>query len=246
MSTVPVTTWYLEQTSPADLTPPGGSGHRTEAPRQGAQRCEARGGEARRQDVRSHAARLPDARSRDARPSRAQPRDTPPEGGAGVRIVRAEVPSPEFSRFLYTAVGGDVTWTDRLDWPYARWQEFLERPGVETWVAYDRGTPAGFIELDPQADGVVEISYFGLLPTFRGRGIGGRLLAAGTARAWDLAERWPGREVTRRVWVHTCDQDGPYALENYRRRGFRLFDTRTEKEPDVPPPGPWPGAGPRA
>lgn len=166
-----------------------------------------------------------------------------PPVGQGVRIARSEVPSPEFSRFLYSAVGGDVLWTDRLDWPYPRWAEYLGRDGVETWVAYERGTPAGFIELEAHAGGDVEIAYFGLLPAFRGRRIGGHLLSYGTARAWDLAERWPGRAATARVWVHTCSDDGPYARANYERRGFRLFDTTEADVPDVPMPGPWPGAG---
>jgi GNAT superfamily N-acetyltransferase len=169
----------------------------------------------------------------------------PPGPGSGIGIVRSAVPSPEFSRFLYTAVGADVAWTDRLGWSYARWRAFLERPGVETWVAYERGTPAGYIELDGQDEGVVEISYFGLIPAFRGRRIGGHLLSEGTARAWDLAERWPGRTPTNRVWVHTCSKDGPYALDNYTRRGFRLFDTKTEEEPGAATPGPWPGGPPR-
>ncbi|MFC5029583.1 GNAT family N-acetyltransferase [Streptomyces sp. DSM 41987] len=164
-----------------------------------------------------------------------------PAAGSGVRIVAAEVPSPDFSRFLYASVGADCLWTDRLGWTYGRWQAHLDRPGSETWVAYDRGTPAGFVELDPQDDGVVEIMYFGLLPAFRGRGIGGHLLSYGTARAWDLAGRWPGRAATKRVWVHTCSLDGPHAMANYERRGFRLFDTRTADETDQPvPTGPWP------
>ncbi|MER5525566.1 GNAT family N-acetyltransferase [Streptomyces sp. NPDC002677] len=188
MSSIVVTTWYLEQTSPADLLP----------------------------------AAAPD--------------------GDAVRIVRAEVTSPEFSRFLYASVGGDITWTDRLSWSYARWQEHLGRPGVENWVAYDRGTPAGYVELDPQDDGVVEIAYFGLIPAFRGRRIGGHLLSYGAARAWDLAERWDGRPPTKRVWVHTCSLDGEHAMANYQRRGFQLFDTKTEEEPAVPAPGPWPQA----
>ncbi|OIJ96106.1 GNAT family N-acetyltransferase [Streptomyces sp. MUSC 14] len=190
MSSVPVTTWSLEQTSPADLL--------------------------------SAAA---------------------PEGD-DVRIVRAEAPSPEFSRFLYASVGGDIRWTDRLSWPYAAWQEYLARPGVETWVAYDRGTPAGYVELEAQDEGVVEIVYFGLVPAFRGRRIGGHLLSYGTARAWDLAERWPGRAPTKRVWLHTCSKDGEFAMANYQRRGFTLFDTRVEPEPEVATPGPWPGAYP--
>ncbi|MFJ3703371.1 MULTISPECIES: GNAT family N-acetyltransferase [Streptomyces] len=160
----------------------------------------------------------------------------------GVTVARSRTPLPEFSRFLYTAVGGDVRWTDRLGLTYTQWQEILERPGAETWVAYENGTPAGFIELDAQEDGAVEIAYFGLIPAFRGRRIGGHLLSYGVARAWDLAERHPGRKPTERVWVHTCSNDGPHAMDNYRRRGFRLFATEVEQEPDVANPGPWPGA----
>ncbi|WP_116426745.1 GNAT family N-acetyltransferase [Streptomyces spongiicola] len=164
------------------------------------------------------------------------------EPAGDVRIVRAEVPSPEFSRFLYTAVGGDIRWTDRLGLTHVQWEEALTRPGVETWVAYERGTPAGYVELEAQDEGAVEIVYFGLVPAFRGRRIGGHLLSYGTARAWDLAERWPGRTPTKRVWLHTCSKDGPHAMDNYLRRGFTLFGTKVEEEPEVAAPGPWPGA----
>ncbi|MET9497181.1 GNAT family N-acetyltransferase [Streptomyces sp. NPDC006552] len=166
--------------------------------------------------------------------------------GDAVRVVRSEVPSPEFSRFLYASVGGDIRWTDRLGWSYARWQEELGRPGAETWVAYERGTPAGYVELAAQDEGVVEIVYFGLIPAFRGRRIGGHLLSYGVARAWDLAERWPQRTPTKRVWLHTCSLDGEHARANYERRGFRVFRTETGEEPEVATPGPWPGAFPSA
>lgn len=166
---------------------------------------------------------------------------TPPEGD-DVTIRRAEVPSPEYSRFLYTAVGGDIRWNDRLSLTYKQWQEIVEKPGAEIWVAYDKGTPAGYVELDPQDDGVVEIVYFGLIPAFRGRRIGGHLLSYGVQRAWDLAERWPEREATRRVWLHTCSLDGPHAMDNYLRRGFTLFDTKVEEIEESEAPGPWPGA----
>lgn len=135
-------------------------------------------------------------------------------------------------------MGADCAWTDRLPWTYDRWQAFLGRPGAETWVAYEQGTPAGYIELDPQEKGQVEISYFGLLPDFRGRRIGGHLLSYGIARAWDLADRWPGdRETTARVWVHTCSLDGPHALGNYQKRGFRVFDTAVAEEEEKPTSG---------
>jgi GNAT superfamily N-acetyltransferase len=150
------------------------------------------------------------------------PSANPP--GPDVRIVRAQVPSPEFSRFLYASVGADCAWTDRLAWTREQWMTYLSRPGaVETWVAYDRGTPAGYIELEAQGEGQVEIVYFGLLPASRGRRIGGHLLSYGIGRAWELAG-------TKRVWVHTCSLDGPHALANYEKRGFRVFDVRTEDE----------------
>jgi GNAT superfamily N-acetyltransferase len=168
---------------------------------------------------------------------RAVPAPTP-----DVVVRRAEVPSPEFSRFLYTAVGGDVLWTDRLGLDHAQWQALLAAPGVETWVAYERGTPAGFAELAGRADGDVELVYFGLLPAFRGRRIGAHLLSYATARAWDLGERLPEHTPTRRVWVHTCSEDGPHALDNYRARGFTVYDEKVEQEPERPQPGPWPGA----
>lgn len=151
-----------------------------------------------------------------------------PAPGAGIRVMCAEVPAAQFSRFLYTAVGADVSWTDRLVWTDRDWQEYLERPGTETWVAYEHGTPAGYIELSPGDDGAVEIAYFGLLPRFRGRGVGGHLLSYGTARAWDLAVRRPLLPPTRRVWVHTCSLDGPFARANYERRGFRLCRTTSD------------------
>lgn len=167
-----VTTWYLEQTSPADLR-------------------------------KARSPRVP------------------------IEIVRAELPSPEFSRFLYTAVGGGWHWTDRLGWTAEQWSDWLAAD-VETWVAYERGTPAGYAQLQGQSEGNVEIAYFGLLPYAMGKGIGGHLLAFAVERAWDLAERLP-RAATERVWVHTCSLDGPAALPNYRARGFRVYDTVTER-----------------
>jgi GNAT superfamily N-acetyltransferase len=152
-------------------------------------------------------------------------------------LVRVELPCPALNRFLYTAVGGDWYWLQRLAWPYAQWQHYLERAGVETWVAYVAGTPAGYFELETQADGNVEIVCFGLLPQSIGRGIGGALLTATVERAWAMG--------ARRVWVHTCSLDHPNALRGYQARGFRVFNVvYTEEDLPERPPGPWPDAFP--
>jgi GNAT superfamily N-acetyltransferase len=155
--------------------------------------------------------------------------------GLDVALVRALRPSPELSRFLYTAVGGDWYWLDRLPWTSERWLAWLSRAGVETWVASVDGTPAGYFELDATAEESVELAYFGLLPAFVGRGLGGWLLTEALRRAWALAPR--------RVWVHTCSLDGPHALANYRARGMRVcrVETAVQQLPERPP-GPWPGA----
>jgi GNAT superfamily N-acetyltransferase len=154
-------------------------------------------------------------------------------------LVQVEIPCPPLNRFLYTTVGGDWYWLDRLGWSYAQWQRYLEQEGVETWVASIAGTPAGYFELEGQAGGNVEIAYFGLLPQFIGQGLGGALLTATVERAWAIG--------AHRVWVHTCSLDHPHALLGYQARGFRMFNS-VQTAQDLPerPPGPWPGAFPEA
>ena len=151
------------------------------------------------------------------------------------QLLRAEVPCPELNRFLYTAVGADWWWHTRLPWDYSRWLAYLDRPELETWVAYVGGTPAGYFELERQDEENVEIAYFGILPSSIGKGLGGALLAAAISRAWEMG--------AARVWVHTCTLDHPQALRNYQARGFKVFrtDAKIEDLPDHPLE-PWPGA----
>ncbi len=152
-------------------------------------------------------------------------------------LIKAGKPSPELSRFLYTAVGGDYYWNDRLGWTWSEWMAWLSRPEVETWVAYQSGTPAGYFELEAQQGGSVEIVYFGLLPSFTGQGLSGYLLTQAVHRAFAM------RAGVQRVWVHTCTLDHPVALSAYQARGFVIFK---EEEADMNLPedgaGPWPGA----
>jgi GNAT superfamily N-acetyltransferase len=160
-----------------------------------------------------------------------------PRPSSEARVERAEIPSPELSRFLYTAVGGPWYWIDRLGWDYVRWLAYLDRPAVETLVLYVSRTPAGYVELEVQPDDNVEVAYFGLLPRFIGNGLGGYLLSVGVEHAWLQAG-------ARRVWVHTNSLDGPHALANYLARGFRVYDQKTVwAELPAEPPGPWPDAG---
>lgn len=165
----------------------------------------------------------------DLRPS-TSPRDD-------TELRQAKIRCPELNRFLYTAVGGDWYWVDRLKWSYSRWLEYLSFPEHETWVLYVSGTPAGYFELDGQPGSDIEIAYFGLLPQFVGEGLGGYLLTAAVRRAWEKG--------ARRVWVHTSSFDHPNALPAYRARGFSLFkEEESCKELPDHPPGVWPGTRP--
>lgn len=155
--------------------------------------------------------------------------------GPQVRVERAEIVSPTLNRYLYTAVGGYWHWRDRLPWSYEQWRRHLDRPEVQTWLLLASGTPAGYVELEKQEGGDVEIAYFGLLKEFIGRRLGGYLLGEGIARAWAMG--------ARRVWVHTCTLDHPAALAAYEARGMTIYqsESRTIRRSEKID-GPWPGA----
>lgn len=149
----------------------------------------------------------------------------PPDGAAWQRI---DAGKPSASRDFYIRVGGPWHWVDRLDWRDAQWQAWTERPEHHLMVCRHQEVDAGYAELEQQADGNVEIAYFGLLPEAIGRGLGRWWLAEVLAEAWRL----PG---TRRVWVHTCTLDGPAALATYTGRGLHTFARDIEwRLPETP------------
>jgi ribosomal protein S18 acetylase RimI-like enzyme len=124
---------------------------------------------------------------------------------------------PDLARWLYERVGEPWRWVDRLPWSRDDWATHVARPEVSTWVLWDAERPAGYFELTTSGGGSVEISYFGLLPDYVGRGLGGYLLTEAVRRAFALG--------AGRVWLHTCTRDHPHALRNYEARGFRVYKT---------------------
>lgn len=152
----------------------------------------------------------------------ASPADLRParDPGSGAAVVRAEEPLGALNRFFYTECGRDHHWVDRLGWSRAEWAAYAEQPALETWLAWWRGTPAGYAELESRPDGAGRIAFLGVLPAFQGRGLGGHLLTRVVRRAWERS--------ARRVIVDTCEIDGPQALPGYRRRGFRVVGEAVE------------------
>ena len=140
----------------------------------------------------------------------------------GLGVFECEIKQFQYNRFLYLLVGENWQWFDKLSWTDEQWRDFAENENLRTWVAYFRGAPAGYYELQQQEGGDVEIAYFGLAPKFIGMGFGGYLLTRAIRSAW----QW---EKTRRVWVHTCTLDHPGALNNYMARGMEVYRVETEK-----------------
>jgi ribosomal protein S18 acetylase RimI-like enzyme len=148
-----------------------------------------------------------------------------PEPGA--RVERVLDCPPSFFRYLYGEVGRPYHWRDRLTWTDEQVRARLADPDVFLYALYAGGAPAGYFELQRHEDGALEIVYFGLLPEFHGRGLGKHLLGEAVAASLALG--------ASRVWLHTCDMDGPAALPNYLARGFTPFRTETYTV-DLPDP----------
>ena len=140
-----------------------------------------------------------------------------------IEIVKMEMPDLGFYKFLYQSVGEEWAWRDRLQIPNAELRAILSSPRTQVHVMYVSGSPGGYVELYQHDDGSVEIAYFGLRRDYMGRGLGKHLLSYGVARAWEMD--------AKRVWLHTCNLDGPHALANYQKRGFRIFKVVEEPMP---------------
>ena len=131
-------------------------------------------------------------------------------------IVECQIKQFQFNRFLYQFIGEAWQWTDKLSWTDQQWRQLVEADDHRTWVAYCQGAIAGYYELHRPDGQTVEILYFGLAPQFIGQGLGGYLLTHAIQSAWN----WTG---TTRVWVHTCSNDHPSALQNYQARGMQIY-----------------------
>lgn len=144
---------------------------------------------------------------------------------ADIEIVKMEMPDLGFYKFLYQSVGEEWAWRDRLVMPNAELRKVLASKNTQVHVLYVSGSPGGYVELFQHDDQSVEIMYFGLRRDYMGRGLGKHLLSYGIARAWEMN--------ATRVWLHTCNLDGPHALANYQKRGFSIYKVVEEPMPDL-------------
>ncbi len=148
-----------------------------------------------------------------------------PPASLRLMLVRAEKPPVHFYRYLYNTVGDGLHWVDRRNLTDAQLARKIQARGVDIFVLYAAGAPAGYFEIDTRRKAVAEIKYFGLIHDFQGRGVGKWFLAEAIAAAWSTSPQ--------RVIVDTCTLDVRAALPLYQRSGFVPY-ARAEKRISLP------------
>ena len=145
----------------------------------------------------------------------------PRTAGDHVTLTREVLCAADY-RALYSAVGQHWHWRDRLQLSDEALDAYFASDDVRLWVLRAGVDVAGYFELQRHADGRVEIMYFGLMPAYIGRGLGGWLLTRAVEEAFALG--------ASRVTLHTCTLDAPAALPNYLARGFVIVREETYVE----------------
>ena len=131
-------------------------------------------------------------------------------------LIKKIKPDFQLNKFFYKQVGKKHRWIDRLSWTDEKWINFISNKNLETYVISESKDLVGFFELlyNPELK-ETEISYFGLLEEYIGKGIGGYALSEAIKKSF--------KKNIKRVWLHTCTLDHPNALKNYIARGMKVF-----------------------
>ena len=131
-------------------------------------------------------------------------------------LVKKIKPDFQLNKFFYKQVGKKHRWIDRLSWTDGKWINYISNKNLETYIISESDELVGFFELlyNPELK-ETEISYFGLLEEYIGKGIGGYALSVAIKKSFE--------KNIRRVWLHTCTFDHPNALKNYIARGMTVF-----------------------
>jgi GNAT superfamily N-acetyltransferase len=160
-----------------------------------------------------------------ARPGNLRPHLRHDQDNGRVMLLRARKPAVHFYRYLYETVGKAHTWVDRRRLSDETLAAIIHDDLVEIYTLYCDGTPAGYAELDFRKPGEAELAYFGIMPDFIGRGLGGFLLATAIDIAWTRtggSQRGDPAPIER-LWVHTNTLDHPRALPLYQQMGFAPY-----------------------
>ena len=129
----------------------------------------------------------------------------------------------EFEQYrkIYTEVGGQWNWANRLILNYIELKSILDDPENEIYYCYYKGAFVGYFELDLHKEDV-ELVYFGLSPNYIGKGLGNIMIQGVIRKVQQLN--------SPRLWLHTCEFDSPQALSFYIKSGFVVFNEKIETQ----------------
>src|ERR1035441_1636235 len=143
---------------------------------------------------------------------------------SGVSLRRVQNPALDWYRALFRRAGSEWLWFSRLEMTDEQLAAVVNRATTELFVAEHAGNEIGMAELDRSEHPDVEITRFALFSEAIGKGFGRAVMTELLDRAWT--------ESTKRVWLHTCNLDGPAALGFYIKCGFRPYKRAIEVADD--------------
>ena len=132
-------------------------------------------------------------------------------------ITLLEPENFQINKFFYKIVGKKHNWTDRLSWSESQWIKYSSDEKVKTYILKVEEDLAGYYELifyNEKSE--VEIAYLGLVENYHNQKLGSYLLSSAIKNSFT-------NNITKRVWVHTCSLDNKNALNNYLKRGMKIF-----------------------
>ena len=101
-------------------------------------------------------------------------------------LVKKIKPDFQLNKFFYKQVGKKHRWIDRLSWSDGKWINYISNKNLETYIISESDELVGFFELlhNPELK-ETEISYFGLLEEYIGKGIGGYALSIAIKKSFE-------------------------------------------------------------
>ena len=145
-----------------------------------------------------------------------------PKEGYEAKINVIKVANDPFINFmLFAGVGLPYRWSSRFRFSIVEWNEYFKRNDLRTYLGFLGEKLIGYFELVVN-DVDTEIIFFGMFPSFTGKGLGGYFLSHAVKCAWETG--------AQRIWLHTCTSDNTNALPNYRARGFEVFEVKSAVE----------------
>ena len=102
----------------------------------------------------------------------------PPNLKHPVMLTRIMDPTISFYRYLYNVVGEPWLWYERRIMDDEKLRHIIHDDKIEIYCLFVGGVPAGYAELNRHEGVDIELSYFGLVPEFIGKGLGRYFLEA--------------------------------------------------------------------